>query len=1085
MKYESICSAVLTFLPNMMECERAYLMLPKIGESDDVWTILHRGGSRSTVSQQHVGVHGKVQHTTQPVMIEDVDLDETYDAAVELEGTQSNISTRCMLAVPVLYDNTIQISSIDTGVGLAGGRGGLGGKNGVGLSVRKAAASGGKYGLGIENGHASENTIPPSFDPDVNKSHEKPMIGVLEMLNKKIRAGHGLDSNDLQMKASSAVFSTQDITFCQIACKSISNALTRVRNLDAINAQLQYLKRLSNMASKLFKKVLVEQSILNRSRKSRNSNKNSTSKTAESVGDETGCYGNYGPEAASPQVVLPILEDLVMDALNVNDVRLFVNEPFGLRKDVCNPLNVNQTYQEKLEKKLQEQKTMKNKTEQETKTIATASLDRQTKTDATNSTNNLLVYSDTESDAEQDDNKKYQQNISEERSFYYYENVTVREEDGGRTTFMKQKWGPIDGTYSGIMGVVVRTRSPVYVPNAYNNSLFNGSVDMSVKGVDMICCPIISAGNTMVGVLQISVGGATQLDYLALTSPPSRNSNSNKYGLVTHDGVVQHRGRRGGSNSSPLEAKISSAVGAAMSCCKELSTVLEFYKHIYASNVSMVLNNEKSLIKLFKLWTHAELGVDLNDREEIDEGYDWLTASKPVSTSAPAKEMNNASIKDTSEEQKEQKEQEQEQIQKRKDEKEKAKKEQEERERKEQEEKLNKEQEEQEEQERKQEEERVRKKKAEQVYDEWCEVFDPSSNHNYYQNLLDENKTQWELPEGFDPEISRKRLKLLLSCGSISDLPDGLALLVATRKIQSVYRAKQARQRMRGVRAQNFVNSRPNSRVGDEKGAVSPWVEMYDAHSGYAYWFHSETHETTWDDPKPQEVSTFDTTEDTNVYDEWCEVFDPSSNHNYYQNLLDENKTQWELPEGFDPEISRKRLKLLLSCGSISDLPDGLALLVATRKIQSVYRAKQARQRMRGVRAQNFVNSRPNSRVGDEKGAVSPWVEMYDAHSGYAYWFHSETHETTWDDPKPQEEFEKLTKERVDNLLIALNDAGDDIDTLVSITSMIPEDQSFDVVRRTAKEKLGLYQTETSMLRHNQQESRRGSLRPDHTAVVL
>ena len=193
-----------------------------------------------------------------------------------------------MLAVPVLYDNTIQISSIDTGVGLAGGRGGLGGKNGVGLSVRKAAASGGKYGLGIENGHASENTIPPSFDPDVNKSHEKPMIGVLEMLNKKIRAGHGLDSNDLQMKASSAVFSTQDITFCQIACKSISNALTRVRNLDAINAQLQYLKRLSNMASKLFKKVLVEQSILNRSRKSRNSNKNSNSKKAESVGDETG-----------------------------------------------------------------------------------------------------------------------------------------------------------------------------------------------------------------------------------------------------------------------------------------------------------------------------------------------------------------------------------------------------------------------------------------------------------------------------------------------------------------------------------------------------------------------------------------------------------------------------------------------------------------------------------------------------------------------------------------------------------------------------------------------------------------------------
>ena len=76
--YTQICSVVLDYVPNMLECDRAYLLLPTEGENDDVWTVLHRGGSRATVSKQHVGVHGRVQRTSSHVNVDDVDVDEEY-----------------------------------------------------------------------------------------------------------------------------------------------------------------------------------------------------------------------------------------------------------------------------------------------------------------------------------------------------------------------------------------------------------------------------------------------------------------------------------------------------------------------------------------------------------------------------------------------------------------------------------------------------------------------------------------------------------------------------------------------------------------------------------------------------------------------------------------------------------------------------------------------------------------------------------------------------------------------------------------------------------------------------------------------
>merc|ERR1711865_1287457 len=195
------------------------------------------------------------------------------------------------------------------------------------------------------------------------------------------------------------------------------------------------------------------------------------------------------------------------------------------------------------------------------------------------------------------------------------------------------------------------------------------------------------------------------------------------------------------------------------------------------------------------------------------------------------------------------------------------------------------------------------------------------------------------------------------SCGSISELPHGLALLVATRKIQSVYRAKLARGIMRGKRAEKMSMSRPST----ADGKPAKWMKMHDHHSGYDYYYNNEDGSTTWDVPQDfiepmktqvnenelvvvKEEEEEKAEEEKEIqFDEWSEVYDPASGCNYYQNLLDETVTQWELPNGFDPVAARKRVKLLMSCGSISELPHGLALLVATRKIQSVYRAKLAR----------------------------------------------------------------------------------------------------------------------------------------------
>jgi acyl-CoA-binding protein len=224
---------------------------------------------------------------------------------------------------------------------------------------------------------------------------------------------------------------------------------------------------------------------------------------------------------------------------------------------------------------------------------------------------------------------------------------------------------------------------------------------------------------------------------------------------------------------------------------------------------------------------------------------------------------------------------------------------------------------------------------------------------------------------------------------------------------------------MRGLRAKK--KSQQNLLATTTKQPPK-WTKCYDNSSRYHYYYNNSTGDTTWE--KPGDFDEDQTKEQTNVqeektnaqedktnaqeenaqeenikevpFDEWCEVFDPSSNQNYYQNLLDESVSQWELPEGFDPVAARKRVKLLMSCGSISELPHGLALLVACRKIQSVYRAKQARQKMRGLRAKK--KSQQNLLATTTKQPPK-WTKCFDKQSGYHYYYNNSTGDTSWEKP--------------------------------------------------------------------------------------
>ena len=151
----------------------------------------------------------------------------------------------------------------------------------------------------------------------------------------------------------------------------------------------------------------------------------------------------------------------------------------------------------------------------------------------------------------------------------------------------------------------------------------------------------------------------------------------------------------------------------------------------------------------------------------------------------------------------------------------------------------------------------------------YSRVFDQNSNSYYYWNLTTYEVT-WTEPPGWNAAEAAQRERA--AAGLSLKEAGGLGLLIATRKIQAVFRSRQIRKMLHA----------------------------------------------------------------------WTHVFDPNENKHYYWNTITYEVT-WEIPPGYNRAEAEKRERD--AAGLSLESQGGLGLLIATRKIQAVYRKKKARER--------------------------------------------------------------------------------------------------------------------------------------------
>ena len=256
----------------------------------------------------------------------------------------------------------------------------------------------------------------------------------------------------------------------------------------------------------------------------------------------------------------------------------------------------------------------------------------------------------------------------------------------------------------------------------------------------------------------------------------------------------------------------------------------------------------------------------------------------------------------------------------------------------------------------------------------WSEVLDPGTGHKYYYNNIT-GESSWEMPEGFNAEksheLEKKMEEKIKKGGSLLGLPHNLALLCAARKVQSAYRAKKARKKMREMRAEKHAVEE------EKKHGHHKWIMEHDKASGFDYYFNTETHESSWERPPDYDGPEPEPKEDL---PKWVKMYDPNSVAYYYFNNFT-NECMWDKPLDYvEPKKGAHHL-----AGMNPELKAALL-------IQNAYRAKQAR---RVLRQKTGLKDAQEHADKAEHG----WITEHDEASGYDYYVHVETGEVTWEKP--------------------------------------------------------------------------------------
>ena len=194
-------------------------------------------------------------------------------------------------------------------------------------------------------------------------------------------------------------------------------------------------------------------------------------------------------------------------------------------------------------------------------------------------------------------------------------------------------------------------------------------------------------------------------------------------------------------------------------------------------------------------------------------------------------------------------------------------------------------------------------------------------------------------------------------------------LLSAALRLQGVFRAKVARRRIRSARAEEAADE------DDE----STWLETYDETTGHYYYTNTRTGEETWHKPPGFDgASWLAEAGESDEYPEWTKCCW------YFYNNWD-GSCSWTQPKNYrEPAAGGAGMGMS-------------PMLKAALKIQSAFRARAARVKVRMTRGVEVAAKAGRSK----KKKTSVWYECVDpADGGTAYYYNSETGETTWDKPR-------------------------------------------------------------------------------------
>ena len=242
---------------------------------------------------------------------------------------------------------------------------------------------------------------------------------------------------------------------------------------------------------------------------------------------------------------------------------------------------------------------------------------------------------------------------------------------------------------------------------------------------------------------------------------------------------------------------------------------------------------------------------------------------------------------------------------------------------------------------------------AELVTPTWCKIYDPRKTMYYYYN----NYTgimQWSVPKDYrePPKAS------LLNGTFMSDE------VKAAITIQNAYRARQSRRVALLQRAKHDPDGR----------AIRGWVKEFSKFHDSEYYVHVETGEIMWE--KPEVIIEYE----ANTMPEWVRLFDPSHQTYYFFNNIT-NESSWERP----PAYFTPRNKSADFLKHIAVNPR----VKAAMTIQSAYRNKRARERLRIQRAKSDISCSHNG-----------WIAEFDTRSGQTYYYHVDSGLVQWEKPE-------------------------------------------------------------------------------------